>query len=660
VSESNPAARPEPTEIAGRYQIVQKLGAGAMGTVYKAKDKVLGRMVAIKTIRLEGLAASDTSHDELRERFLREAKVAANLKHPNIVTIYDFGEAAGLTYIAMEFIDGQGLDRIIRAGRLPLERAAALGIQVADALAVAHKHKVIHRDVKPANIMIEAGDRVKVTDFGIAKPETGEHLTMTGSILGTPSYMSPEQARANREIDGRSDLFSLGCILYEMVSGQKAFRGDTLTAIIFKIITEEPPPLRELDPNVPDEMVRIIAKALAKAPEARYQTGQEIADDLLALTRPGFVPTVRAVDSPTLPPDAAAGGAPTVVSPGTARAEATISSSETAARPAAAPAPPPPGGPPPLPPTILTPATARTPGPPPVPRPTPPRPPQAAVARAASAPRKGGGAGLLIGLAAVGLLFVVAVGLVGLRFLSKRSRAPVAAPVAEASPVTPPSPLETPAAPQAAEGTGPAPAPVSSATAPPPPPSLPPHASRPPVERHAESTTGPAPSVPPRAAGQVASSSPKTAPPAGGQDYSYLDQLPQEGPDGREVGEALASKYRSGGSSSYPTTRFNRRERFPRDLAPAERPAAATLAHILFAEDKFHAAHGRYGTFTELAAAQHLLLDVPFAGDSFQRARYRFRLTLQGDGFRAEATPIGPVGRPLVVDDNGFVQVDRD
>jgi serine/threonine protein kinase len=660
VSESNPAARPEPTEIAGRYQVLQKLGAGAMGTVYKAKDKVLGRMVAIKTIRLEGLAASDTSHDELRERFLREAKVAANLKHPNIVTIYDFGEAAGLTYIAMEFIDGQGLDRIIRAGRLPVERAAALGIQVADALAVAHKHKVIHRDIKPANIMIEPGDRVKVTDFGIGKQtDAAEHLTMTGSILGTPSYMSPEQARANREIDGRSDLFSLGCILYEMVAGQKAFRGDTLTAIIFKIITEEPPPLRELDPNVPDEMVRIIAKALAKAPETRYQTGQELADDLLALTRPGFVPTVRAVDSPTLPPDAAAGGVPTVVSPGTARAEATISSSETAARPAAAPAPPP-GGPPPLPPTILSPATARTPGPPPVPRPTPPRPPQASVARPASV-RKGGGAGLLIGLAAVGLLFVVGVGLVGLRFLSRRSQAPVAPPAVEESPVTTaPAPPEAPPAPQAAEGTVPAAAPVSSASAAPPPASVPPPASRPPVERRAESTTAPVPAVATRGGGEVAGSSPQTAPAPGGRDYSYLDEIPQQGPDGREVGEALASKYRSGGSSSYPTTRFPRRERFPRDLVPAERPAAATLAHILFAEEKFHTARGRYGTFAELAAAQHLLLDVPLGTDGFQRAHYRFRLTLQGDGFRAEATPIGPVGRPLVVDDNGFVQVDRD
>ncbi|HUL77073.1 MAG TPA: serine/threonine-protein kinase, partial [Vicinamibacteria bacterium] len=222
---SNPAA-PEPTEIAGRYQVVQKLGAGAMGTVYKARDRVLGRMTAIKTIRLEGLAASQASLDDLLKRFQQEAEVAAQLKHPNIVTIYDIGTAEGLSYISMEFVDGVGLDRVIaKAGKMSVERAAALGAQVADALAYAHKHNVVHRDIKPANIMVEPGDHVKVTDFGIAKvTDSAEHLTATGSLLGTPSYMSPQQARGEK-IDGKSDLFSLGCILYEMLAGQKAFRG---------------------------------------------------------------------------------------------------------------------------------------------------------------------------------------------------------------------------------------------------------------------------------------------------------------------------------------------------------------------------------------------------------------------------------------------------
>src|SRR5262245_46707033 len=233
------------------------------------------RMVAIKTIRLEGLAAAGADLDEMLKRFQQEAISAGNLKHPNIVTMYDIGETDGVSYIAMECIDGPGLDKIIATeGKLPLERAAALGAQVADALAYAHEHKVVHRDIKPANIMVEPGDRVKVTDFGIAKDLGGEHLTMTGSLLGTPSYMSPEQAKGGA-IDGRSDLFSVGCVLYEMVGGKKAFRGTAITELIFKIITEEPPSIRELDPNVPDEYVRILQKALAKNVDKRYQSGRE-------------------------------------------------------------------------------------------------------------------------------------------------------------------------------------------------------------------------------------------------------------------------------------------------------------------------------------------------------------------------------------------------
>jgi serine/threonine protein kinase len=664
VSETNPAARPDPTEIDGRYVVEKKLGAGAMGTVYKARDKELGRLVAIKTIRFEGIAASSASLEDLLKRFKQEAKVAANLKHPNIVMLYDWRSTEGLTYLSMEFVDGVGLDRLIASsGKLPLERTAAIGAQVADALAYAHKHGVVHRDIKPANIMIEAGDRVKVTDFGIAKmTDAGaEHLTVTGSLLGTPSYMSPEQARGGA-LDGRSDLFAVGCILYEMVARQKAFRGESITALIFKIITEEPRPLRELDPNVPDEMLRIISKALAKAPESRYQTGRELADDLLALTRPGFVPTLRAIDSPTLPTDAAAPGVPTIVSPGTARVEPTISSGETAARPAgASSAPPAPGGPPPLPPTVLSPATLRSPAPAPPRRPASARPAPPAVAPGAGA-RKGGGTGLLVGLGVMGLLVVVAVALGGFYLLSRRTRAPIATPVVEGpSDTTPPAPpVESSAAlGSTAEATPPPTSPAeSSATAPRQQASAP----RPAVPvTTARATQAPAGAAATGPSGGGSSPGAAAAPaPAAAGDYAYLDEVPQEGPDGREVGEALAGKYRSGGSTGYTTGRFKRRERFPHDLVPAERPAAATLGYILVAEEKFHTRQGRYGTLAELAAAQHLFLDVPMGKDGFQRARYRFILNVTGDGFRAEATPIGPVGRPFVVDDSGFVRVDRD
>src|SRR4029450_7257639 len=238
--------------------------------------------------------------EEMLKRFEKEAKFSAKLKHPNIVTIYDVGETDGLSYLAMELLDGTGLDKVIaQAGRLPVGGAAGIGAQVADALDFAHKNNVVHRDIKPANIMIEAGDRVKVTDFGIAKvTDSGDHLTMTGSLLGTPSYMSPEQARGSA-LDGRSDLFAVGAILYEMLTGQKAFRGDSITGLIFKIITEEPIPIEEADPETPPEMVRIIRRALNKAPEVRYQSGRELADDLMTLTRAGAAPTLRQADVDT-------------------------------------------------------------------------------------------------------------------------------------------------------------------------------------------------------------------------------------------------------------------------------------------------------------------------------------------------------------------------
>jgi hypothetical protein len=437
------AAAPEPEEIAGRYQVVKRLGAGAFGTVYKVKDKVLGRMLAIKTIRLEGLAASGASIEELMDRFKREAQISAQLRHPNIVTIYDVGEADGMSYLAMEFIDGVGLDRVIAtAGRLPLERATLIAAQVSDALDFAHRHNVVHRDIKPANIMIEAGDRVKVTDFGIAKvTDSGEHLTMTGSLLGTPSYMSPEQAKGGK-LDGRSDLFAVGAILYEMLAGQKAFRGDSITGLIFKIITEEPQLITELDPSLPAEIVQVIQRALSKASEARYQTGRELAEALLAFTRTGSSPTLRQAEIDTMRGGGAAAAAATV-----AGGSATVAGAPTQGRaPAtqiAAPGTPPPAPPRPSEPTYLVssgapqapavdptylvgagqmpaPPAPRPPAPAPPPRaaapaPQRPAPPMPAATPAAArgarvAPPEKSKTGLVVGLLGVAALGLLALG----------------------------------------------------------------------------------------------------------------------------------------------------------------------------------------------------------------------------------------------------------
>ncbi len=546
--------------------------------------------------------------------------------------IYDIGSSEGLSYISMEFVDGVGLDRVIaKSGKMSVERAAAIGAQVADALAFAHKHSVVHRDIKPANIMIEPGDHVKVTDFGIAKvTDSAEHLTVTGSLLGTPSYMSPEQARGGT-VDGRSDLFSVGCILYEMLAGQKAFRGDSITALLFKIITEEPPSLRELDPTVTDEMLRIVGKALSKAPETRYQSGRELADDLLAITRPGFVPTLRATDVPTLPPDTPPGDVPTIASPPTGRLEPTIGSAATAARPAATSSTQPaPGTPPPLP-TVLTPPTARV-GPPPVPPKPSARPAQPLVGPPPT--RKGGGAGLLVGLgiaAVLGLAVVVGGGW----YLFGRKAAttePSPAPdVARATETPAPSEAASPepgttapaeAAPTPAAATATA---SDTATEPRPGPRV---ASR--TGAPAPPTQAPAASQPPES-GQAAG--------AAGGDYAFLDEPPAEAPDGRAAGEALAQKYRAGGSGGYSATRFSPRPRWPRGLTRAEGPAVRTLLHIHSAQEAYQRKTGRYGNLRELADAAGFGLDVPFDAEGFRRARYGFRVTAEADGYRSRPRP---------------------
>ncbi|MDP2811725.1 MAG: serine/threonine-protein kinase [Rhodocyclaceae bacterium] len=273
----------------GRYQIEKELGKGAMGVVYLGRDPKINRVVAIKTMALSQEFDEDELKD-VKERFFREAETAGRLNHQNIVTIFDAGEEHDLAYIAMEFLKGKDLVPFVKPGKLmPLPKVLSIVARVADALDYAHQNHVVHRDIKPANVMVELeSDSVKVTDFGIARI-TDSSRTKTGMVLGTPSYMSPEQL-AGRKIDGRSDLFSLGVTLYQMALGRLPFEGDSMAQLMFKIANEPHPDIRTVRPDLPDCLAAILDKSLVKDVEKRYQTGAEMARDIracLALTDGG-------------------------------------------------------------------------------------------------------------------------------------------------------------------------------------------------------------------------------------------------------------------------------------------------------------------------------------------------------------------------------------
>ncbi|HUL40796.1 MAG TPA: serine/threonine-protein kinase [Burkholderiales bacterium] len=263
----------------GRYQVEKELGKGAMGVVYLGKDPKISRVVAIKTLALSQEFGADELQ-EVKARFFREAETAGRLNHPNIVTIFDAGEEHDLAYIAMEFLQGTDLVSHTKADNLlPLSKVLSIVARVADALSYAHAHNVVHRDVKPANMMYEPEtDTLKVTDFGIARI-TDSSKTKTGMVLGTPSYMSPEQL-AGKKIDGRSDLFSLGVSLYQLTCGRLPFEGDSMAQLMFKIANEPPADIRGINPDLPECLIAIINKALAKQVEERYQTGAEMAQAL--------------------------------------------------------------------------------------------------------------------------------------------------------------------------------------------------------------------------------------------------------------------------------------------------------------------------------------------------------------------------------------------
>lgn len=271
----------------GRYEVVRELGKGAMGIVYLAKDPLIGRLVALKTIRLAA-HSDDEEAKEFQQRFIREAQAAGILNHPSIVTVHDIGqdEATGTSFIAMEYVEGQNLKEVLAQGRpLTFEQIAQIVVQVAEALDFAHSKGIIHRDVKPANIILVEGNRAKITDFGIAKIASGSvNLTTTGQFLGTPNYMAPEQIKGI-PVDGRSDIFSVGICLYECLTRRKPFAGDSLTSISYKIVHEPFPPLREINPQIPDGFEGVVAKCLAKEPGKRYQRGRDLAGALQVITR---------------------------------------------------------------------------------------------------------------------------------------------------------------------------------------------------------------------------------------------------------------------------------------------------------------------------------------------------------------------------------------
>ena len=272
----------ESKTMLGRYQVEKELGRGSMGVVYLGRDPKIDRIVAIKTLDLLQTFNPD-DRQEIKSRFFREARAAGRLRHPNIVTIYDAGEAKDLAYIAMEYLRGKDLSSFTRPDHLlPLNAAINMVIKAAKALHYAHKHGVVHRDIKPANIMFETGSGLlKITDFGIARI-TDASKTRTGTVMGTPSYMSPEQI-SGQKVDGRSDLFSLGVMLYQLISGILPFRADSLTNLMYKIANEAHPDILIMRKDIPPAgacIRQVIDKALQKKTAQRYQTGKEFSDDL--------------------------------------------------------------------------------------------------------------------------------------------------------------------------------------------------------------------------------------------------------------------------------------------------------------------------------------------------------------------------------------------
>ena len=294
-------------EKIGRYEILSLVGRGAMGLVYRARDPYIGRVVAVKKISI-GELIPPGQRKEFTERFFREARTAGGLKHPNIVTIHDVGESDGIPFMAMEYIEGSSLARLMKEqGPFPVGLTVSIARQVALALAYAHERNIVHRDIKPDNILVDTSGRVVVTDFGAAHLHDSE-LTRTGEVLGTPHYMSPEQI-LGESVDGRSDLFSLGVVLYLMVTGRRPFKGDTVSSVCYHIVHSQPEPVPS-DAGLPPQAAPIVERLLAKSRDDRYTSGTDVVRDLDALESGGegkapaatMTQTVNIPSSPPGPP----------------------------------------------------------------------------------------------------------------------------------------------------------------------------------------------------------------------------------------------------------------------------------------------------------------------------------------------------------------------
>jgi serine/threonine-protein kinase len=298
----------------GRYEILDELGRGAMGRVFRARDPVMGRVVALKSLLSASLAGDQAQ--EFRDRFYREARAAGALAHPGIVPVFDVGEDDGVPFLVMEYVQGRTLAEAVKQGeRYTLDQVCEIGRQLAEALGYAHRHGVIHRDIKPANILMTSREvygveRPRITDFGVAKLVGGD-LTSTGQLLGTPAFMPPELF-TGAPVDGRTDLFSLGVILYRLATAEQPFPGETLTAVSYKVVHTEAIPPSKLNPAISPQLEAVILKCLAKNPDQRYQTGEELAGALAALL-PGAQASGLFSTAAASPPFVSSGSAETIV-----------------------------------------------------------------------------------------------------------------------------------------------------------------------------------------------------------------------------------------------------------------------------------------------------------------------------------------------------------